>query len=201
MISTAGFFEGTGMPDPGWWEALWPDPAGVLAKVGLKPGMDVIDLCSGDGWFTLQIAKIARHVIAIDIDHKLLDTARTRLSESKQLNCMFIVGDAYAIATLVDRQVDFVFLANAFHGVPDKPRLARAVSSVLKPGGLFVIVNWHDRPREETVVLGEPRGPATALRISPDATNTAVQHTGLKLIHTVEIPHYHYASVFEKNSN
>jgi hypothetical protein len=54
MISTAGFFEGTGMPDPGWWEALWPDPAGVLAKVGLKPGMDVIDLCSGDGWFTLQ---------------------------------------------------------------------------------------------------------------------------------------------------
>ena len=68
MISTAGFFEGTGMPDPGWWEALWPDPAGVLAKVGLNPGMDVIDLCSGDGWFTLQIAKIARHVIAIDID-------------------------------------------------------------------------------------------------------------------------------------
>ena len=42
---------------------------------------------------------------------------------------MFIEGNAYAIATLVDRQVDFVFLANAFHGVPDKPRLARAVSS------------------------------------------------------------------------
>ena len=119
------------MPDPGWWEALWPDPAGVLAKVGLKPGMDAIDLCSGDGWFTLQIAKIARHVIAIDIDGKLLHNARN----------MFIEGNAYAIATLVDRQVDFVFLANAFHGVPDKPRLARAVSSVLKLAGLFVIVN------------------------------------------------------------
>src|SRR5437764_15036046 len=38
MIERPGFFEGTGMPDPGWWEALWPDPAGVLAKVGLKPG-------------------------------------------------------------------------------------------------------------------------------------------------------------------
>jgi hypothetical protein len=43
MIRNAEFFEGTGMPDPGWWEALWPDPAGVLAKVGLKPGMDVIE--------------------------------------------------------------------------------------------------------------------------------------------------------------
>jgi hypothetical protein len=42
-----GFFQGTEMPTAGWWEALWPDPAGVLAKVGVRPGMNVIDLCSG----------------------------------------------------------------------------------------------------------------------------------------------------------
>ena len=41
----AGFFEGTGMPDPGWWEALWPDPAKVLTDVGVTTGMDVVDLC------------------------------------------------------------------------------------------------------------------------------------------------------------
>ena len=46
------------MPNAGWWEALWPDPARVLTKVGITSGMDVIDLCSGDGWFTLQIAKL-----------------------------------------------------------------------------------------------------------------------------------------------
>ena len=63
-----GFFEGAEMPTAGWWEALWPDPASVLAAVGLRSGMDVIDLCSGDGWFILQIAKIARHLSAIDID-------------------------------------------------------------------------------------------------------------------------------------
>ena len=63
-----GFFEGTEMPTAGWWEALWPEPAGVLRSVGIKSDMDVIDLCSGDRWFTLQIAKIARHVVAIDID-------------------------------------------------------------------------------------------------------------------------------------
>ena len=39
-------------------------PFGVLAAVGLGPGMEVVDLCSGDEWFTLQIAKIARHVRA-----------------------------------------------------------------------------------------------------------------------------------------
>ena len=46
MVTKSGFFKGTGMPDPGWWEALWPDPAGVLTKVGLKSDMNVIDLAA-----------------------------------------------------------------------------------------------------------------------------------------------------------
>ena len=141
------------MPTAGWWEALWPDPAGVLAAVGLRSGMNVIDLCSGDGWFTLQIAKVARHVFAIDIDPNFLEVARHRLLENGVTNCDFIAGDAYDIAKLAG-PADFVFMANAFHGVPDRSRLAQAVASALKSGGFFAIVNWHKRPREETPVLG-----------------------------------------------
>ena len=100
MSDKPGFFEGTEMPTAGWWEALWPDPAGVLASVGLKPGMEAIDLCSGDGWFTLQIAKVARHVAAIDIDPTLLEVARVRLMEAGVTNCSFIAGDAYDITRL-----------------------------------------------------------------------------------------------------
>lgn len=194
----AGFFEGTEMPTAGWWEALWPDPAGVLAKVGVKPGMDVIDLCSGDGWFTLQIAKLARHVVAIDIDRALLDVARHRLTEGGVTNCDFVVGDAYDIARLWPRQVDFVFMANAFHGVPDPPRLARSVRDALKPSGRFAIVNWHPKPREETTILGEPRGPKTELRMSPDQTIKATQADGLKFAALVDVPPYHYGVVFER---
>lgn len=42
----------------------------------------VIDPCSGDGWFTFQIAKVARHVSAIDMDPNLLEVARRLLAES-----------------------------------------------------------------------------------------------------------------------
>jgi len=191
-----GFFQGTEMPTAGWWEALWPDPAGVLAAVGVKPGMEVIDLCSGDGWFTLQIAKIARHVVAIDIDRDLLAVARHRLTENGATNCDFIAGDAYEIARLAPRPADFVFLANAFHGVPDRPRLARAVRDALTPAGRFAIVNWHARPREQTMILGEPRGPKTELRLSPEQTIAAVEAGGLKLARLVEVPPYHYGAVF-----
>src|SRR5262245_38147026 len=190
-----GFFEGTEMPTAGWWEALWPDPVGVLAAVGLAPGMDVIDLCAGDGWFTLQIARIAAHVTAIDIDRRLLEVARVRLAEGSLRNCDFVEGDAYDIARLAPGPVDFVFMANAFHGVPDRLRLARAVHAALRPGGQFAIVNWHQRPRVETTVLGEPRGPKTELRLSPAQTIASVQGSGLALMRQIEVPPYHYGVV------
>jgi ubiquinone/menaquinone biosynthesis C-methylase UbiE len=195
-----GFFQGTDMPTAGWWEALWPDPSGVLAAVGLGPGMEVVDLRSGDGWFTLQIAKIARHVVAIDIDPNLLEVSRHRLSEGGVTNCDFVAGDAYDLGKLVPGQAAFVFMANAFHGVPDQRRSALGVRAILRPGGLFAIVNWHPRPREQTPVLGEPRGPKTELRLSPVQTVKAVEPSGLKLVHLVEVPPYHYGAVFERPS-
>ena len=103
------------------WEALWPDPAAVLNAVGLIPGAEAIDLCSGDGWFTLHIARAARHVVAIDIDCDMLDAARRRLRQNGISNCDFVAGDAYEVRKLAPCPADFVFMANAFHGVPDRP--------------------------------------------------------------------------------
>jgi ubiquinone/menaquinone biosynthesis C-methylase UbiE len=189
------------MPDPGWWEALWPDPAKVLSKVGVTPDMDVIDLCSGDGWFTYPLTKIARSVVAIDIDRALLAAAKTRIAErGGAANCRFVEADAYDIAKVAGLRADLVFLANAFHGVPDKPRLASAVRDALKNQGLFGVVSWHARPREETTVLGEPRGPATELRMTPEATITAVAQGGLRHVRTVTVSPYHYGCVFSRVS-
>jgi ubiquinone/menaquinone biosynthesis C-methylase UbiE len=197
-VALPGFFKGTEMPTAGWWEALWPDPAMVVARVGIAAGMDVVDLCAGDGWFTLPICKLARYVTAIDIDRTMLDLARTRLAENGIANCDFVEGDAYEVDKLVVRPVDFVFLANAFHGVPDKTRLAQAVAKALGPRGHFAIVNWHARAREQAAILGEPRGPATELRMTPEATRAAVEPAGFRLHQIVELPPYHYGAIFEK---
>ncbi|MHB1203164.1 MAG: class I SAM-dependent methyltransferase, partial [Acidithiobacillus sp.] len=50
------FFPATVMPDPDWWQALWPDPEGVITALGVTPGMTVLDLCCGDGYFTAALA-------------------------------------------------------------------------------------------------------------------------------------------------
>lgn len=193
-----GFFPATAMPDPGWWQALWPQPGEVLAKLGIERGGDAVDLCCGDGLFTIPLASTARRVFAIDLDPEMADLAQARAAAAGVANCAFVVGDAYDLAGFAPAPVDFVLIANTFHGVPDKARLARAVAVVLKPGGRFVVVNWHRRPREETNVLGQPRGPRTEMRMTPDEVTAAVAPAGLRPMRVVELPPYHYAAIFER---
>ena len=191
-------FEGTEMPTAGWWDALWPNPAGVLEAVGLRRDMAAIDLCCGDGWFTLPMSRIAASVAAIDIDRNMLEAARDRLAAAGATNCEFVEGDAYELARHMRGPADFVLMANAFHGVPDQPRLADAIAKALKPAGRLAVVNWHQRRREETTILGEPRGPKGELRMSPEQTIASIEAGGLIFAGLVELPPYHYAVIMER---
>jgi len=193
-----GVFPATAMPDSEWWGTLWPEPARVLEKLGIRAGLDVIDLCCGDGLFTEALARMSRRVAAIDIDPRMLNLAQARVAAAGAGNCAFIEGDAYEVTKLVPWPADVVLIANTFHGVPDKTRLATAVAAVLRPRGQFIVINWHRLPREETVVLGEPRGPRTEMRMTPEDVAAAVEATSLKLSRLVDLPPYHYGAVFEK---
>ena len=192
-----GFFPATAMPDPDWWQALWPKPQQVLAALGIRPDMKVVDLCCGDGLFTAPLALLVRHVIAIELIQTCWRLRERRLPQPGRPTATLSKGDAHAVAELVRRPVDFVLMANTFHGVPNKARLAHAVAAILKPGRRFAVINWHHRPREETIVLGKPRGPKTEMRMKPSDVAAEVETANLKLVYVIELPPYHYGAIFE----
>jgi ubiquinone/menaquinone biosynthesis C-methylase UbiE len=185
------------MPDPEWWHVLWPQPDQVLAAVGLDSSMAALDLCCGDGLFTTAMARMACRTFAVDIDPAMIAKAEAR-SRAAGARCNYLIADAYDIATLVPERVDFVLMANTFHGVPDKLRLAHAIASVLAPAGRLAIVNWHKRPREETKVLDTPRGPPTAMRLTPAETAASVAPAGFRAERVIDLPPYHYGAIFVK---
>ena len=192
-----GFFPETEMPEGGWWRVLWPAPAATLRALGVTPGLAAVDLCCGDGTFTAALARLTgRTVHAIDIDPACLDRARAAARRDGGGDCRFIAGDAMAVDRLLAGPVDYVLLANALHGVPDQPRLARAIAAALRPGGRLAVVNWHACPREQTVVLGEPHGPATVTRMAPGVVVALLAPAGFRLEGIVELPPYHYGAVF-----
>jgi ubiquinone/menaquinone biosynthesis C-methylase UbiE len=186
------------MPSREWWAALWPRPEETLRLLGIEPRMTVLDLCCGDGYFTAPLATLVHgKVIALDLDCEILEQAKAEVARQGATVSQWSCADAMALAEHVAEPVDYVLMANTFHGVPDQTGLARAVHSVLRPQGLFAIVNWYPSKREDTPVLGEPRGPRAVMRMSPQAVAAVVEPVGFGVAQIVELPPYHYGAVFE----
>lgn len=199
MPSRDQFFPATGMPDPDWWQALWPSPRDVLRKLGIKEGDVVADLCCGDGYFTGALAELTgAETFAVDLDPDQLAAAQSRGTRGR---VTWLLGDAREIDVLMPEPVNVVLMANTFHGVPEPTELSGAVARALVPDGRFIVVNWHARPREETPVLEKPRGPATGLRLSPVALEGLVAPAGFTQEDVIELPPYHYGTVFRKSGD
>jgi SAM-dependent methyltransferase len=191
-------FRSTRQPDRDWWGTLWEDPHATLRALGVDDAGSVLDLGCGDGFFTVPVAELVDGpVYGVDLDVDLLETTRGYAAEAG-VDVNTIAGDARNLSSLLAERVDYVLLANTFHGVDDREDLADAVRSVLADGGRFAVVNWHARPRAETVVDGEARGPPTELRLTPEETREAVEPAGFDHVETVELQPYHYGVVFER---
>ena len=111
------------------------DPACVLAAVRCHRAWKCeSSLCSGDNWFPLPVAKVARHVLRhrYRIQSVGGGTSSPR-RKSGVTNCDFVTGDAYDLAKLAPRPADFVFMARYVSWRFDRPRLY-LVPLVLKPG-------------------------------------------------------------------
>lgn len=151
------------MPDGDWWHMRWPEPEAVLRAVGLKPDMRAVDLCCGEGYFTRPMCELDSpgDTWALDLDKDLLKQAEMVCVGYSSFHP--ILADARNLPGQIEIPVDFIVIANTFHGVPDKAAVSRAVHDSLASGGLFAIFNWYRRPREETTVPDQPRGPDAEL--------------------------------------
>jgi len=192
------YFAATAMPDRDWWAALWPDPDAVLRLLGIRPGMRVVDLCCGDGYFTAPLSRLVEDggMVAIDLSAEMLCLARNAIARAGGEDVRFVRLDARQLPDLIDEPVDVIFLANTLHGVDDKKAMCTAIRGTLAVGGRLVIVNWHALPREQTPVLGQPRGPSTEPRMSPEATRSIVEPAGFRQVRIGDVGPYHCAAIF-----
>ncbi|WP_435079175.1 class I SAM-dependent methyltransferase [Halococcus sp. AFM35] len=190
-------FQNTRQPDRGWWSQLWPDPEQTLEMLGIEPDTSLADVGCGDGYFTLPAARLVNEapVYAIDIDEELLEAVDTAAATERLANIETICGDARRLVDLLPELVDCILIANTFHGVENQLDLAEQAYRALRPAGRFVIVNWHDVPREETTVAGTERGPPETLRMSRADTRKVLDSASFDRIEEIDLPPYHYALV------
>ncbi|SDJ55003.1 class I SAM-dependent methyltransferase [Natronorubrum texcoconense] len=194
-------FRNTRQPDWDWWGKLWPTPGETLRELGLESGDTVAEIGSGNGYFALPAARIVApaSVYALDIDESLLAELSHLADQQAIENVTVLTGDARELSQHLPEPADVVLIANTFHGIDEPDTFVQQAYESLRSEGRFIVINWTDRPRETTRIAGEPRGPPTELRLSPEATErTVLDAAAFALDETVELPPYHYALVFER---
>lgn len=195
-MTDGSLYKGTSMPDQGWWSAMFADPEGILRSLRIRPDMTVLDLCCGDGYFTAPLARmVTGRVYALDLDAALIDRAKAEIDRQGLSISEWIVGDARRADVLLPERVAYVLMANTFHGVEDRAALVDTIARCLQEGGRVGLLNWQPRPREETIVMGQPRGPATELRMSSADAAASLERGGFTIERIVDVPPYHYGVV------
>jgi SAM-dependent methyltransferase len=193
-------FQNTRQPDWDWWRELWSEPKRILDELGIGVNQSVADVGSGNGYFTFPLAELVHpaRVYAVDIDADLLEELDEKAEKAGLSNITCLQGDVRELASLLPESVDVVLIANTFHGVEEPVAFAEQAYRSLTSDGRLIVLNWHDRSKEETPVAGKPRGPPQELRLTPERTREHISSVPLTPTRIVELPPYHYALVCER---
>ena len=129
---------------PGRSWAAWSRALGLLL-----PPLDVADLGCGEGYLTVETARWARHVTAIDRSQGVLARAKALAARKRLSNITWKKGDLEQLP-IDDRTMDVALLSQALHHAADPAAALEEAARVLKPGGRLLILDL--RPHDETWV-------------------------------------------------
>jgi ArsR family transcriptional regulator len=125
---------------PGRSWAAW-----ARALAHLLPPLTVADIGCGEGYLTVEAAKFARRVIAIDRSPAVLERGRELARRRRIRNIAWKRGDLEALP-LDDGAVDVALLSQALHHAADPVRAVAEAVRVLVPGGRLIVLDLrrHD---------------------------------------------------------
>jgi len=117
--------------------------ADLVHRLGLIPGVRVLDIATGTGNAAILAAKAGADVVGIDIAPELFDDAEARADELG-LQIQWREGDAEALPYR-DGVFDRVVSSFGVMFAPRHHRAARELVRVLRPGGRFALSSWISR--------------------------------------------------------
>ncbi|HSW16253.1 MAG TPA: class I SAM-dependent methyltransferase [Ramlibacter sp.] len=122
----------------------------LVASLGVKPGIKVLDLGCGDGTTALPSARLGAEVLGVDIASNLVAAGQRRAAESGLKNISFQEGDASDLKGLEDKSFDLVVSVFGAMFAPRPADVAKEMVRVTRPGGRVVMGNWI--PNDPTLV-------------------------------------------------
>jgi len=125
---------------PGRSWAAWSRALGLLL-----PKLRVADLGCGEGYLTVEAARWAGRVYAVDRSDAVLERAKALATRRRVSNITWKRGELEKLP-LPDASVDVALLSQALHHAHDPARAVREAVRVTRPGGRVLVLDLrkHD---------------------------------------------------------
>jgi SAM-dependent methyltransferase len=123
---------------PGRSWAAWSRALGLL-----MPPLDVADLGCGEGYLTIEAARWARRVVAIDRSTDVLKRGKELARRRGVKNITWKRGELEK-APIDDASMDLVLLSQALHHADDPAATLKEAHRILKPGGRVLLLDLRE---------------------------------------------------------
>ncbi len=128
----------------------------VVADIGLRTGMKVLEVGPGAGGYTVAAAQRVGptgHIIAIDIEPNIVERLKQRLRQETVHNVEVRVADVFALP-FEAATFDAIYMVTVVGEIPTPVRAMQEFQRVLKPGGILGFSELFldpDYPRPGTI--------------------------------------------------
>ena len=111
----------------------------VLRLLDVKPGMSVLDIGCGEGFFSRAIAEKGANVLGVDISQELIMAAEDQTVPGSQ----YSVASSEKIEIAPDDTFDAAIIVLALQNIKDLDGTFKEAARVLKPNGALVMILNH----------------------------------------------------------
>ncbi len=121
-------------------DSLNPIEMGLLGQI---KGKKILHLQCHFGLDTISLARHGAMATGVDFSENAIGKAR-QLNEKLGTNARFVQSDVYKISEVIHEKFDMVFTSYGVVGwLPDMKKWAKIINQFLKPGGEFILVEFH----------------------------------------------------------
>lgn len=147
---------------------------------------EALDIATGGGHTALAVAPHVAHITVSDLTPRMLEKAQAFLEEQGVTNARYQIADAEQLP-FADASFDRVTCRIAAHHFPNIARSVHEVARVLKPDGLFLLIDCMAPSDAELDVFDNKvekwRDPSHGRSCTPEEWEQFFTQAGLRIEH------------------
>lgn len=171
------------------------DESRVVSSLGLAPGMHVVDLGCGSGYFTVALARAVGAegvVTAVDVMTEPLEAVQAKAESLGLGNVRTKRADLEVLGStgLPDGSQDLSLMKNVLFQSEKKAAILAEAVRILKPGGHMVIIDWKKG--------AGGIGPPDSLRTAEEEFRALAQGAGVSFSRPLDVGQFWVGLLFTK---